>query len=87
MEEKDIRIVVTPGGWVHVGYWEQEGDEIVLKKAKNIRRWGTAKGLAQLANSGPLKDTVLEEGATMRTHRLQIYQSYDCVLEKWLKHL
>lgn len=81
-----IRIVVVQRGWVHVGYLSREGDEMVIRKAKTIRRWGTTSGLGELSN-GPTKDTVLDIGGTIRLHPLMIVQTYDVDDSKWEEHL
>lgn len=83
--KNDCRIITAPFGWVLVGYWEQDGDEVILRKAKNIRRWGTTQGLGELVN-GPLKDTMLDLYGTWRGHRLQV-TSLDVNPEKWAEHL
>lgn len=54
-------IVAANEGWVFVGKCRFEPDgSVVLMGAKNIRRWGTSKGLGELVN-GPLSDTVYDE--------------------------
>lgn len=59
--EGDQAIVVFPHGWVFVGTLvPQEGPGVHLVNAKNIRRWGTTKGLGQLSQ-GPLTGTVCDE--------------------------
>ena len=60
-------IVVLDRGFVYVGEVEINGDWITIKNAKNIRKWGTTKGLGELIN-GPLKDTVLDECGEVITH-------------------
>lgn len=50
-------ICVLPRGWVLVGNLEGT----CLKSAKVIRRWGTTKGLGELAASGPTRETVLDD--------------------------
>ena len=54
------QIVVVDRGFVYVGNVTIEGDMCRIKSARNIRKWGTTKGLGELVN-GPLKDTVLDE--------------------------
>ena len=44
------------------------GDEILIEKAKCIRKWGTTAGLGELRN-GPLGGTVLDETGTVSTHK------------------
>ena len=71
-----MRIVIGQRGWVWVGKYEEDGDEVTLTDAKCIRRWGTTKGLGELCD-GPTKDTVADEAGTVRLHRLSIVATYD----------
>ncbi len=78
----DVRIVIGQRGFVWVGEWTQDGDEIIVKHCRNIRRAGTTAGFGELVN-GPLKQTVLDPVGTLRLHRLSVVASYDCNPEKW----
>lgn len=53
------QIVVVDRGFVYVGNVTIEGDCCRITNARNIRKWGTTKGLGELVN-GPAKDTVLD---------------------------
>lgn len=53
-------IVVLDRGFVYVGDVMDEGEYLRVKNAKNIRLWGTKKGLGELTN-GPLSETKLDE--------------------------
>ena len=55
----EIKIVVLQRGWVLIGYFSRDGNNCSLTKAKVIRRWGTTKGLGELAVSIP-SDTILD---------------------------
>ena len=77
-----IRIVIAQRGWVFVGRFEREENEIVLRAAKNIRRWGTTRGLGEL-HAGPLAETVLDEAGTVRLHPLQIIATLDVDEPAW----
>lgn len=82
----DIRICIAQRGWVFVGRFTREEHEIVLRDAKNIRRWGTTKGLGELY-SGPKRDTVLDEAGTVRLHPLQIIATIEVDAKSWEKAL
>lgn len=56
----DKRIVVLTYGWVMIGEYSRNGDTVTLNDASVIRRWGTDKGLGQLALTGPTDNTVLD---------------------------
>ena len=60
-----MNIVVIESGFTYIGkidVLEHEvlGKVCVLSDASNIRRWGTNKGLGQLALQGKQQDTVLD---------------------------
>lgn len=55
-------IVVLQFGWVFVGELYTVDGAIELRNGKNIRRWGTDKGIMQLKN-GPLENTKLDPHA------------------------
>lgn len=85
-EKAPIRIVVAQRGWVFCGRVSREEHEIVLRDAKNIRRWGTKKGLGELW-SGPRTETVLDEAGTVRLHPLQCIAQIDVDQKSWEGHL
>jgi len=58
-------IVVLDRGFVYVGNVMESGDYLTISNAKNIRYWGTTKGLGELVN-GPLKETKLDEIGTVK---------------------
>ena len=62
---KGFAIVVLDRGFVYVGDVECDADWCVIRNAKNIRSWGTTKGLGELV-TGPTKDTVLDVVGTVR---------------------
>ena len=53
------QIVVVDRGFVYVGNVTIEGDMCRITNARNIRKWGTTKGLGELVD-GPTKDTILD---------------------------
>lgn len=77
------KIVVLHRGWVVVGDFKKDGNEIVVENASVIRRWGTTKGLGELAESGPLESTVLDSCPPVRAHELAVVMMMDCNQEKW----
>lgn len=56
----DLKIVVLQRGWNLIGRFSQDGTKCFLKNAQVIRRWGTTKGLGELALEGKKKDTILD---------------------------
>jgi hypothetical protein len=78
-----IRIIVAQRGWVCVGRVYLDGDEYRIEGSSIIRRWGTTKGLGEIAEGGPGDKTVLDPSGTVRIHRLAIVLSFDCNANKW----
>ena len=59
------RIIVGDRGWVFVGdCTDLEGGKVEIRNARNIRRWGTTKGLGELAD-GPLENTKYDHYGTV----------------------
>jgi hypothetical protein len=79
----DVRIVVLQRGWVAVGKFTQDGEQCQLKNAAIIRRWGTSKGLGQIATDGPTSNTVLDKCPTLRFNILTVITTIDCEADKW----
>ncbi|MDA8156270.1 MAG: hypothetical protein M0Z52_07440 [Actinomycetota bacterium] len=77
------RIVILQRGWVFVGDFEQKGSYCTLKNAAVVRRWGTTRGLGELAQRGPLQHTVLDPSPDIRFHELTAIATIDCVEEAW----
>lgn len=78
----DKRIVVLQRGWVVVGDYEREGDEVVVRNASVIRYWGTTQGIGELVN-GPTAKTKLDAAGTVRAHQLAVVLTLDVDAEKW----
>ena len=63
-EAVKTQIVVLDRGFVYVGKVTQDENNVTITDARNIRRWGTTKGLGELVG-GPTKDTVLDTVGTV----------------------
>ncbi len=83
MTANNFRIVVLQRGWVAVGNYTRQNDEVTLENARIIRRWGTTKGLGELAESGPTKNTVLDMGGTLNFHIYSVVLTYQTDESKW----
>ena len=77
------QIIIAQRGWVFVGNVERSGDDVTISDAQCIRRWGTTKGLGELAKNGPQKSTVLDDMGTVRLHVLAVVASLDVEAAKW----
>ncbi len=78
----DLKIVILQRGWVFIG--RLSGDEdLVLEGAKNVRIWGTTKGLGEIALNGPTSKTVLDPAGRVSFHLLTVVAIIDCDESKW----
>lgn len=83
----NIQIVILQRGWVAIGEFSQDGSACELTNAQIIRRWGTEKGLGQIASGGPTQKTVLDPAGTLRFHELTVVARMDCNAEAWQDRL
>ena len=81
--DQNVRIVIAQRGWVFVGLVEQRGDDVILTRARNIRRWGTKQGLGELAAKGPLPDTKMDLAGEVIIHKLAVVAQLKCNPETW----
>lgn len=81
--DNDIRIVVLQRGWVAVGRYSRAGEHAKLARASIVRRWGTDKGLGQLASEGPRPNTQLDAAPDIEFHALTEVFNIRCNPEKW----
>lgn len=78
-----IKIVVLDRGFVYVGnVSEVLNDFLIITNAKNVRIWGTTKGLGELVN-GPLPNTKLDTVGTVRAPFRALISLIDVDQSKW----
>lgn len=77
------QIVVAQRGWVFIGDVSEVDGQIQINNAKNIRRWGTTKGLGELAENGPQENTKTDEYGTVTLHPLAIIARINVTSDKW----
>lgn len=83
-DARQFQIVVLHRGFVFVGDVDRsDPNQIVIHNAQTVRRWGTTKGLGEIAESGPLSSTMLDMAGTIRFSPLAEICSYDCNPAKW----
>ena len=82
----EVRIVVLQRGWIVVGRWSQDGDEVVVLNASVVRFWGTTRGLGELV-AGPTKTTKLDPAGTVRANAAAVVLTIDVDAEAWAEHL
>ena len=62
-------------------------DEVVLENACVIRRWGTERGLGQIAADGPTRNTILDKTPTQKIAWHAVIKTIECDFEKWKEPL
>jgi len=80
--EGDIKIVVLDRGFVYIGNVEEKDDFVIIRNAKNLRIWGTTKGLGELVN-GPLSGTKMDSVGTVRAPSRALISLIDVEQSKW----
>ena len=82
-EQGLTKIVILQRGWVVVGKFYQSGSNCWIENGYVIRKWGTTKGLGELAIKGKLSDTILDPVPKTEFHQLTIVAAILCDQEKW----
>ena len=77
------QIAVLDRGFVYVGDCEVDGDWLTIANAQNVRRWGTQRGLGELAAFGPQPKTQLDAAGTVRAPLRSLVCLVDCEPGKW----
>ena len=80
---KGFAIVVCDRGFIYVGNVVHDGDWCVISNARNIRYWGTTRGLGELAINGPTEKTKLDEVGTVRVPARAVINIIDTEEVKW----
>jgi hypothetical protein len=87
MESKQVlqgfAIVVCDRGFVYVGNVVMDDSFAVVSDARNIRYWGTERGLGQLALEGPTDKTKLDPVGVVRVPARAIINIIDTEAAKW----
>ena len=85
----NINIYVMERGFVLIGRpVEKQPDALfeILGDCGTIRRWGTTKGLGELASEGPLEETVIDPEPPFTKIRLTAcYRIIPCNEKAWNK--
>lgn len=83
-DEQKMTIVVLSRGWIVCGLLTK-GDWISLNSAYVVRRWGTTKGLGEIAENGPTKDTILDQTPPMEMPASAVINTIVCDTKAWKK--
>jgi hypothetical protein len=81
-EPTETQIVVGQRGWILVGQVSQDGEDLVITNARNIRIWGTTKGLGELAD-GPTGTTKSDAYGTVRIPKLTVVARINVAAGAW----
>lgn len=80
---KGFAIVIAERGFVYVGDVEHDGQWCVIRNAQNIRRWGTKRGLGELAAEGPQAATELDPYGTVHVPASAVIGIVDSEASLW----
>jgi len=84
IQEKDpVKIAILQRGWVMVGNFHREGSDCQLTNAYVIRRWGTTRGLGELAMEGKKQETILDKVGTVDFDYLTVIGAIHCNKSIW----
>lgn len=78
-----LSLVVADRSHVWVGRAVDCSDYTEITDARIVRRWGTTRGLNQLANEGPTGDTELDAPATVKVARRAVIAIIPCEAAAW----
>ena len=82
--EGDLKIAVLQRGWVVVGKFERKDNDCKLYNASVVRKWGTTKGLGEIAENGPTKETVLDKcNGVIEFDYLTVVMMISCNEKNW----
>lgn len=71
-------IIVITNGFVLIGDVTVAESTYIVKEASVIRRWGTTKGLGQIALKGPTSNTVLDPCGTVEVEKHATLMRIQC---------
>lgn len=77
------QIVILDRGFVYVGDVTVEDDWVTVRNGANVRRWGTQKGLGELASKGPTKSTELDPVPELRAPMRALIALIACEPSAW----
>jgi len=78
-----LSIVILARGFVYVGRVTTDDAWCTIADAKNVRRWGTAAGLGELAMKGPLSATIFDDAGIVRAPLSAVIALIDCEEKAW----
>ena len=82
-ENGRLMIVILERGNVVMGFVHEGTEKTVIKNAGVIRRWGTSKGLGQLALEGEQENTIIDMCGEFYFPAGSEIGAITCDAEKW----
>lgn len=85
--KNQIELVVAQRGWILIGEVSTKGVNIIIDGPQTavVRRWGTTKGLGELAQDGKLPNTALDSCPRVVIHELSSVLFMECNQKAWGK--
>lgn len=78
-----ISIVVMMNGFVSVGRVTGTDKYLLIDDANVVRRWGTTRGLGQIAKDGPTANTALDPTPRERVPLDKVIKIIECDQGAW----
>ena len=76
-------IAILDRGWVFIGRATEDEYSLLLDGADCVRRWGTSKGIGQLALEGKQSETVLEPAGSLSVPKSAVVALIDARESVW----
>ena len=83
--EHGLCIVVLDRGFVYVGQLTTDDRFLTIRCARNVQRYGTTRGLGQLALEGPQPCTVLNDAGVVKAPIGELKHWLVCEVSAWSK--
>ena len=82
-EPSTVRIAVLNRGWIVIGRVSQKKNKTFISNASIIRKWGTTKGLGELAEFGVLNNTILDKCNDIEVETINVVLLMNCNKDSW----
>ena len=80
----NLQIAVLDHGFVYVGHCALQPDgNLTIRFAHCLRRWGTTRGLGEIALGGPTAKTQMDLTGTVHVPASALISLIDCDPAKW----
>lgn len=78
-----LEIIVCHDRWHFIGSVTENGDKLIIANARNIRQWGTTRGLGEIALLGPTQKTVLDDYGVVTVQKDKVVCRIACLEKQW----